>query len=401
MKILLANKFYYRRGGDCIYTLNLEEGLKAHGHDVAVFAMQHPENLPTPWGKYFPSEVTFKLSSNLLETLVRPYGLGEVKRNFNKLLDDFCPDVVHANNIHSQLSPVIMELAKKRGIQTVWTLHDYKLVCPRYDCRKGKSVCELCFSDKTRSRHKALKNCIKNKCIKNSIIGSLIGYGESLCWSPDRLQNVTNAFICPSRFMADKLEGSGLFPPKMHVLHNFIDAGKCRMNAFGKDNYYCYVGRLAEEKGVKTLIEAANRISRYKLIVIGEGSMSGELQGLAMDHVTFTGRMGWEEIKQTVGKARFTVIPSEWYENCPLSVIESLCLGTPVLGARIGGIPELIDEPHTGLTFESGNVNDLACKIEQMFGMNFPYEDIAATSRRKFDAESYYTQLMNIYNPCS
>ena len=149
------------------------------------------------------------------------------------------------------------------------------------------------------------------------------------------------------------------------------------------------------------MIEAANRISRYKLIVIGEGSMSGELQGLAMDHVTFTGRMEWEEIKQTVGKARFTVIPSEWYENCPLSVIESLCLGTPVLGARIGGIPELIDEPHTGLTFESGNVNDLACKIEQMFGMNFPYEDIAAISRRKFDAESYYTQLMNIYNPCS
>ncbi len=400
MRILLVNKFHYRRGGDCVYTLHLEESLKAHGHEVGIFAMQHPENLPSRWNAYFPSEIRFGVSSNLPETLVRPYGLGEVKRKFRRLLDDFRPDVVHANNIHSQLSPIVMELAKARGIRTVWTLHDYKLLCPRYDCRRGTSVCELCFPGGAVARRESLKHCIRNRCMKDSVIGSLAGYWESLCWNPVRLQNATDAFICPSRFMADKMKGSGLFSSKMHVLHNFIDTKECFVSDFGKSDYYCYVGRLSGEKGVKTLIEAANRTLRHRLIVIGEGPMQEELRSSAMDHVTFTGRMGWEAVKQTVSRARFTVAPSEWYENCPLSVIESLCIGTPVLGARIGGIPELIDESVTGSTFESGSVDDLTRAIEQMYTTDFHYDKIAAMSRRSYDAESYYNRIMDIYNPC-
>ncbi len=401
MKILLANKFYYRRGGADIHALDLEKLLIKHGHEVAVFAMRHPENLPTRWSKYFPQEIKFSPSASMWQTLIRPFGLGGVRRKFCNLLNDFHPDVVHANNIHTQLSPVIMELAKKRGIRTVWTLHDCKLLCPCYVCRRNGEACELCFRHGVENRHNDLKNCIRHKCIKSSTVGSIIGYGESLYWNPIRLQNATDAFVCPSQMMADKMRQGGFLSSGMHVLHNFIDTGICRMNHIDKGDYYCYVGRLSEEKGLKTLVSAANRMPCYKLIVVGEGPMEDELRSMAKGNVIFAGKQSWDGVRQIVGKARFTVIPSEWYENCPLSVIESLCLGTPVLGARIGGIPELIDEPHTGLTFESGNVNDLACKIEQMFGMNFPYEDIAATSRRKFDAESYYTQLMNIYNPCS
>lgn len=119
MKVLLANKFYYRRGGDCVCTLNLEQLLKDHNHDTAVFAMQHPENFPTPWSKYFPSEIRFSPGPNILETFRRPFGSKEVKRKFNALLDDFQPDVVHLNNIHTQLSPLIAELAHRRGIKVV------------------------------------------------------------------------------------------------------------------------------------------------------------------------------------------------------------------------------------------------------------------------------------------
>ena len=190
MKILLANKFYYRRGGDCIYTIHLEELLKAHGHEVAIFAMKHPDNLPNRWSCYWPDEIDFQTPSDMMKTFARPFGSKEVKRKFSKLLDDFCPDVVHANNIHSQLSPVIMELAKKREIRTVWTLHDYKLLCPRYDCRRGTSACELCFSSGIKNRSSALKNCIINRCIKGSVTASLIGYGESLC----RFQNEVQRF---------------------------------------------------------------------------------------------------------------------------------------------------------------------------------------------------------------
>ena len=137
MRILLSNKFYYRRGGDCIYMLNLEQLLREHRHETAVFAMDYPENLDTPWKRYFPQNMS------KLMALTRPFGSIEVKKKFNKLLDDFRPDVVRLNNIHTHLSPVIAELAHKRGIRVVWTLHDYKLLCPRYDCLRGdKTICE-------------------------------------------------------------------------------------------------------------------------------------------------------------------------------------------------------------------------------------------------------------------
>ena len=171
MKIILINKFYYRRGGDCIYMLNLEQLLKAHGHEVAVFAMDFPENEKTPWQKYFPSNMS------KLKAFIRPFGDGETKVKFTKLIEDFKTDVVHLNNIHTQLSPVIAEIAHQKGIRVVWTLHDYKLLCPRYDCMRDSDNCELCFSHadfadsadslSAKSARSACKKLKKN-CLKYS-----------------------------------------------------------------------------------------------------------------------------------------------------------------------------------------------------------------------------------------
>jgi glycogen synthase len=166
MKILLSNKFYYPRGGDCIFTFNLEQMLKAHGHEVAVFAMDYPENLESPWEKYFPQNMS------KLMAFTRPFGDREVKDKFKRLVDEFQPDVVHLNNIHTQLSPVIAKIAHERGIRVVWTLHDSKLVCPCYTCmRKGK-WCTECFTDK--------KAVISHRCMPGGIIGSTIGYLEAM-----------------------------------------------------------------------------------------------------------------------------------------------------------------------------------------------------------------------------
>ena len=387
MKILLSNKFYYRRGGDCIYMLNLEQLLKQHGHEVAVFAMDYPENISTPWSKYFPQNMS------KLMAFTRPFGSNEVKMKFNKLLDDFKPDVVHLNNIHTQLSPVIAELAHKRGIKVAWTLHDYKLLCPRYDClRNGTDICELCFNcDKS--------NCKTYKCMKGSALASMIGYKEAVTWNRERLEACTDVFVCPSQFMADKMAQGGFDKKKLMTLCNFIDVDKCKKDEYGKEDYYCYVGRLSHEKGVNTLIEAAKNLP-YKLKVIGGGELSEELRVKSEKskcNVEFLGYKQWDEIKSIVGKARFTVIPSEWYENNPLSVIEAQCLGTPVLGARIGGIPELIENGVTGMTFESRNVDDLTNKIEAMWHHTFDYKDIALTSQKRYNSESYYEKIMEVY----
>mgnify|MGYP001774809869 CR=1 FL=1 len=384
MRILLSNKFYYRRGGDCVCTLNTEQLLKEKGHEVAVFAMDYPENLETTWKKYFPQNMS------KLMAFTRPFGSQEVKRKFVRLLDDFRPDVVHLNNIHTQLSPVIAELAHKRGIRVVWTLHDYKLLCPRYDClRGGEEVCEKCFEgDKT--------PCRAYKCMKGSTLASLVGYEEAEKWNRERLEGCTDVFICPSTFMSQKMVQGGFDSGKLRVLCNFMDVDKCCRDDYYKDEYYCFVGRLSHEKGVRTLVEAANQLP-FPVKIIGGGPLTEELKAVAHDNVEFVGFKSWDEIKELVGRARFAVIPSEWYENNPMSVIEAECLGTPVLGARIGGIPELIDEGVNGMTFESRNAADLRGKISQMYDATFDYESIAATAMSRYGAERYYDRLMEIY----
>lgn len=392
MKILLANKFYYRHGGDCVCTLSLEELLKTHGHDVAIFAMQHPDNLPSRWSQFFPSEVKFKLGIGMIEAFMRPFGTKEVKKKFNALLDDFQPDVVHLNNIHSQLSPIIAELAHQRGIKVVWTLHDYKLLCPRYDCRRnGKVMCRECFTDK--------KAVLRHKCMKNSWLPSLLSYYEACMWNRERLEAYTDTFICPSRFMKDKMTEGGFDERKLATLCNFIDTEKCGKKISEREEYYCYVGRLSEEKGVSTLIAAACALP-YRLVVIGDGPLKETLQAESRKlhaPIEFIGFKQWKEIKDIVGKARFCVIPSESYENNPLSVIEALCLGTPVLGARIGGIPELIEESMTGMTFTSGDADDLKEKLQKMAHAEFDYISIAINAQRLYEAERYYEEIMKIY----
>ena len=276
MRILLANKFYYRRGGDCVHMLDLEQLLKAHGHEVAVFAMDYPENLESQWSKYFPSEVKFKLGTGMNEALMRPFGTREVRRKFNALLNDFHPNVVHLNNIHSQLSPVIAELAHSKGIKVVWTIHDYKLLCPRYDClRNGETVCEACFKDKYK--------VLEYKCMKNSKVASFLSYREAMKWNQVRLENCTDTFVCPSQFMRDKMKQGGFASTKLYTLCNFIDVAKCVADDYTqRDDYYCFIGRLSHEKGAKTLIEAANALPQHKLVVIGGGPLEDELKGMAL-----------------------------------------------------------------------------------------------------------------------
>jgi glycosyltransferase involved in cell wall biosynthesis len=390
MKILLANKFYYPRGGDCIYTINLKNLLEQHHHEVAVFSMQHPENRDTPYKKYFPSEVSFSNKRHLLKFLLRPFGTKEVRKKFTQLLDDFQPDVVHLNNIHTQLSPVIARIAHKRGIKVIWTLHDYKLLCPRYDClRNDHIICERCFSDK--------KQALINRCMKNSLIGSIIAYLEAKKWSKKKLEQYTDLFICPSQFMADKMQQGGFDKDKMITLHNFIDTEKIGKTPIEKGNYYCYLGRLSYEKGIGTLLQSAKELP-YPLKIIGDGPLK---ENTIHANIDFLGRKPWDDIKEIVGNARFSVIPSECYENNPLSGIESLCLGTPVVGSNVGGIPELLQTHPLNRTFQMGNQADLQEKIQFMWNRNLresDYSELAGTSQDRFSAEKYYLELLKIYH---
>lgn len=384
MRILLCNKFYYRRGGDCIYMMELERLLKEKGHEVSVFAMQYPENQPSEWDKYWPSNMS------KIKAFTRPFGDSEVKRRFNALLDDFQPEVVHLNNIHTQLSPVIAQIAHERGIRVVWTLHDSKLVCPCYTCMRDGQWCTECFSKKT--------SVIKHRCMPGSIPGAVIGYLEAKKWNKTQLQSYCDLFLPPSRFMADTCIAGGYDSDKFRVLCNFIDLKKVANPSLKKGDYYVYLGRLTQVKGIETLCKAAVQLP-YKLVVIGGGELEGILrEKYKTESIEFLGQKEWSEFRSVLEAARFMVLPSEWSENNPLTIIESQALGTPVLGANIGGIPELIDENVNGLTFTSGDVEDLKNKIERMWQTTFDYEKISSCAQERYSSETYYEELMKIYS---
>jgi glycosyltransferase involved in cell wall biosynthesis len=403
MKILLVNKFYYRRGGDCIYTINLEKLLIEHGHQVAIFAMQHPDNLPSEWSKYFPSEVSFTTGKEKLKSFFRLFGANEVKAKFSALLYDFQPDIVHLNNVHSQLSPVVAQIAHNKEIKVVWTLHDYKLLCPRYDCMRNGKECSLCYTDKI--------NVLRYKCMKNSLSASISAYFEAQKWNRKKLEKYTSTFICPSVFLRDEMLKGGFDSAKLEVINNFIDIIKPdNSKESAREDFYCYVGRLSEEKGVETLLKVAAQLP-YKMLVIGKGDLENCLRKkYASEKIIFTGYKTWEEIKTILEKARFIVVPSEWRENYPLSIIESLTLGTPVLGANIGGIPEMINllgfqnltglgKCGNGMLFESRNITDLKDKITALFSgeIKFNYKIIAEKAQVKYSPQTYYKDIVKIY----
>lgn len=391
MRVLLANKFYYRRGGDCVYSIELERLLKEAGHEVAFFAMDYPENLESKWSAYWPSEVAFtpKKPAAFFKAFRRPFGDGETVKKFTALLDSFKPDVLHLNNIHTQLSPVIAEIAHARGVKVVWTLHDYKLVCPAYTCLSNGKVCEDCIAGDKR-------NCTAKKCLKNSGLASKIAEKEALTWNRERLEKCVDAFVCPSFFMKTKMEQDGFDSGKLLALHNFVDESKFAHASIERERSYCFVGRFSAEKGVETLLQVASKIN-VPLYVLGTGPLEAELRAryAGVSQIHFMGHCDWDACKSVLLKCKFSVVPSEWYENNPFSVIEPLCLGTPVLGANIGGIPELIEPGKTGELFESGNAADLETKIRLMLDKDYSFD--VEPIRVHFFKNHYLEQMMSVY----
>lgn len=391
MRVLLANKFYYRRGGDCVYSIELENLLKAAGHEVAFFAMDYPENLDSSWKNFWPSEVAFspKKPAAFFKAFKRPFGDGETVKKFTALLDSFKPDVLHLNNIHTQLSPVIAEIAHSRGVKVVWTLHDYKLVCPAYTCLSNGKVCEDCIAGQKNA-------CTSKKCLKNSWLASKIAEKEAVCWNRTRLEKCVDKFICPSHFMKAKMEQGGFDASKLVAIHNFVDEAKFAHDPVTREKSYCYVGRLSSEKGAGTLLQVASKIDA-PLYVLGTGPLEAELKSkyASVENIRFMGHCDWETCKSFLLKSRFSVVPSEWYENNPFSVIEPLCLGTPVLGADVGGIPELIEPGKTGDLFKMGDASDLESKIRQMLNNDCSFD--VAPIRRHFSKDNYLEQMMSVY----
>lgn len=392
-KILIVSKFLYARGGAEVYSINLGEILQKQGHEVRFFSMRYPQNIHVNEDKYFAEEVSFFHSSisGRLKAALRIFGVG-IKENYKKILDEFQPDIVHLNNIHSYLSPIVAKLSYERGIKVIWTIHDYKLICPTYSCLYKKLPCEACFSNKA--------NVIFRKCMKNNLFASFLAWGEAVYWNKKKLSKWTDTFICPSNFIAQKMKQGGYPAEKLHVICNFINDEKAKfiteLNPEMKEIAYAYIGRLSEEKGINEFLKVAAKLP-YKLYIAGNGPLENELkQKYSSDRIWFLGHLSAIEIIKLLKRVQFSVMPSICYENNPLSVIESLCCGTPVCGRRIGGIPELLEGNTDNHLFS--NEAELISSLTEMFENSSAIErqKLSSNSCKRFSAELYYQRWLEV-----
>lgn len=399
MKILIINKFLYPNGGSETYIFKLGECLITKGHEVQYFGMEHEGRCVGNRVNAYTSDMNFHGGSKLskLAYPIKTIYSKEARVQIRKVLDDFQPDVCHLNNFNYQLTPsIILEIVKWRKdsghpCKIIYTAHDYQLICPNHMLNNPSTHknCEKCVGGH-------FFNCIKGKCIHRSVLKSAIGMLEAIYWNRKGTYQYIDKIICCSDFMKNKMDTNPVFEGKTVALHNFID--KVEIKSVHKKNYILYFGRFSWEKGVRTLIDAAKKLPDIKFVCAGTGEYANLMEDVP--NIKNVGFQSGKELDTLIREAKFSVCPSEWYENCPFSIMESQERGTVVIGARIGGIPELILDEENGLLFESGNADSLA-KIIMKLWDNQPllekYER-ACKDLTRDDTSEYTEKFLRLIN---
>ncbi len=393
MKILLVNKFLYPKGGSERYLFDLAELLRAKGHQVEFFGMDDPRNIVETPKEKLVKNIDFHKKS--LSTLLYPFKIiysSEARHKIRRIIKEFRPDLVHLNNYNFQITPSIIYELKKHKIPVVQTLHDPVLVCPShllYNVRTG-SICEKCKGRKYR-------NCMITQCIHGSLFRSMLGMFEGYLYYKLKTYDYIEKFICPSQFLADKLIDFGVRKEKLTVIPNFIHSMDYS-DMPRERNYFLYFGRISREKGMVTLLSAVKALPGIQFVFAGSGPLESMLQGL--DNGRWVGFKQGEELRDLIRGSIATIYPSEWYENSPLSILESFGLGVPVIGSNIGGIPELIEDQFNGLLFEPKNIADLVDKIkylDERKELRDGYSRNCLKSSKSFSREKYYQNIFNLY----
>lgn len=402
MKILAANKFYYLKGGAERHFFNLNEMLKERGHKIIPFAMQDKRNIPSPYEKYFVSNVNLEkagFSVNDTKAAGRIIYSFEARRKINNLIDKYKPDIAHVHNIYHQISPSILTAIKKRGIPVVMTVHDFKLMCPIYIFYTQGKVCERC-------KKYRYYNCILRRCAKNSYLASKLNATEMYIHRLLKIyKNNIDAYISPSKFVKNKLVEYGFDQSKIFVLPHFVKYESIAPN-YETGGYILYFGRLSKEKGVKNLILAMKKIKNKNLKIAGSGPQEKKLKNIAkqegLKNIEFLGYLSGDKLKNIIQNSLFTVLPSVSYESFGMTVLESYMHGKPVVASNSGALPEIVWEGETGYIFNSENLDDLSRKLILMFKSDENIQKMGARGRkiveRVFPSEKYYHQIQKIYN---
>jgi len=405
MKILQINNCHFRRGGADVVYLNTTELLLKNGHDVICFSQQTENNVNLESKEYFIDQIDyFKLSyvGKLLKT-PRFFYSSEAKRKLENLLKTERPDIAHIHTYKGTLTPSILIPLKKNNIPVVISLHDYGFLCPHNLFLNGKGqVCEKCLTTNNSI------NCIINKCNRNNIFLSTISSLEfAFHKNIIPFSKFFDKLIAVSKFGLEIHSRKKEFTDKLFHLYNYYPELKNTKPNHSKGDYFLFFGRLSHEKGIETLLYSWKSLNpNFNLKIVGEGPIMKKLsEFIKLHNLTNIEVLGFKkghELADLIKNASFIIVPSEWYENNPLTIIEAYANGKPVIASQIGGITEIVVQNKTGFLYEKGNVDQLTQNIKRAFEISDEeYVELSKNARKfsedNFSEDKHYEELINIY----
>lgn len=405
MKILLVNKYLYKRGGSETYFINLYKSLETKGHTVFLFGMKDARNEHRTEEKYYINNIDYSIKTTCLSQIkkgVKSVYSFEAKKLFEKLIKEYTPDIVHINLIHRQITLSILDVCEKYNIPVVFTTHDLVCSCPVGSLLTPKGeTCRKCYGGH-------YINCIKNKCIKNSFAKSSIAFIEETFYKFHKSYNKIDAYIAPSEFHKNEILKSNITKNPVYHLTNFLPINT-KYSLHESKNFYLYLGSLTKDKGVMTILKAFHKakIDNFKLVLAGNGPEQEALNNYIKingleEKVILPGFISGNELIKLQKEAYIVIMASECYENCPYGLMEPMAYGKPVIGSRIGGIPELAIDGITGWTFESKNVEELSIIFVKTSKLSkYEYSVLSQSTLNfaieRFNSNNYINNLLKIY----
>lgn len=373
MKVIVANYRYFIAGGPEKYMFKFMDAAKKRGIEVIPFSIDNPQNVETPYKKYFAKprskqlmyEDTRKTFSNYFGILRSTIWNWDAEKKLRKLIRDTQPDVVYILHEVNHLSPSIIRAAKKEGVRVVHRISDFFMFCPKYDFLCGDKICEACI-------HGDYSKAIKEKCVKGSKVGTRLRVFAMKYYKHKKVFDDVDKFVCTCEFSKNKLIEGGIEESKIECIPTFIDSSSIVPN-YENEKYFLFLGRMAHQKGVIYAIEAMKYLkdTKYSLKITGKLTESQEDQEIKKfilanhleDKIEFVGFKHGKELNTLIDRSAAVLCPSIWYENMPNTVIEAYCHGKPVVATRIGSLAEIVEDNKTGFLFELKNSRDLADKL--------------------------------------
>jgi len=398
MKPLFANNYAYLRGGAERVMFDERALLKAHSISSLIYSRLHPDNDQWETQEFFPPHLEYEGAGlgRKLRTAKELIYSHATASGLRVLMEKHKPDLLHGHNIYGRLTTSIFDAVRQMGIPSVMTLHDYKLVCPSYLLLREGQACELCVTGNA-------YQCLLKRCHKGSLAASAVYVAEAYFTKLFKKYDSVRFFICPSRFLLNKHLHGGVAPEKLVFIPNFIDASSFTPQ-YENGMYALFVGRLSREKGVVTLFRAMKGLD-IPLKIVGDGPIRQELEHYVseqgLQQIVFEGYQSGEALLNLFRNASFLVLPSECYENAPMTILEAYGYGKPVIGADIGGIPEMIVDGETGFLFPPGDAETLRQKIDCLWTQPSLARDMGKRARQRveevYNADIHFGKLMEVY----